>query len=136
MLHVSWLDPVDLDDWVIELLRHPEIDAFSVDFQTLKSKPDWANVAVSGLRVLLDALGPGIEVLVNGVSNPSRLSQLNEICGHLHVIDAHVFESAARSVSSNDNPSLRTSRFRKEVSERLRVASLGRTRCRLRRRRI
>jgi len=29
MLHVSWLDPIDLDDWILEFQRHPEIEAFA-----------------------------------------------------------------------------------------------------------
>lgn len=101
--HVSWyLVRRDLDEWVRELRRWPGLQAFSLDLQTLKTQESWAR-GLRELRYLFEGIGQDWEVLVNGVAQPTRIRQVREICGRVHLMNERPFQLAIHGRMSVDD---------------------------------
>ena len=107
--HVSWYLRRDVDDWVKELRGWPGFPAFSLDLATLETEPDWAWL-IHGLRRLMDGIGKGWEVLVNGVALRRRIREVADICGHIHLTNERPFQLAMCQYETLDE--LVTSRTR------------------------
>jgi hypothetical protein len=90
--HVYWLLDRDVDDWIAALSAWPGARMFSLDLTTLGVR-GW-NEGIRGLRRLVDGIGDDWEVLVNGVAKHERVTQVSNICGHIHLTNSHAFQLA------------------------------------------
>lgn len=91
--NVGWYLRRDIADWATALMAEPNLWAFSVDLQTLQSDEKW-DWGLRGLKHLAERIGPGWEVVVNGVGRSDRIQELKAVFGHVHVINARAFELA------------------------------------------
>lgn len=91
--HISWFRKRDIRAWGRELRRWGQPKAFSIDLQTLQTEEKW-RWGAHGFKLLADEIGPGWEVIVNGVGARYNIESLLGIFGHIHLINERAYQVA------------------------------------------
>ncbi|MBF6599043.1 MAG: hypothetical protein IVW36_00865 [Dehalococcoidia bacterium] len=91
--HVSFFLNRDVDDWIAELRRWPDLHTFSLDFATFRTDAEWyANLA--RVQRLFDGIGPGYDVLVNGVAKSERIAEVGHIIDRFTLVNETAYHHA------------------------------------------